>query len=47
MAMIEFGDYYINPKYISCIGVEEKFPRGNISGAKYWFEVFVICRGQK
>ena len=47
MAMIEFGDYYINPKHISCIGIKEESTCGRISGAKYWYEVFVICGSQK
>lgn len=47
MAMIEFGDYYINPRYVSCVGITEEFPRGSISGAKCVYEVFVICQGQK
>ncbi len=47
MAMIEFGDYYINPKHISCVGVKEESICGRICGEKHWYEVFVICYGQK
>lgn len=47
MAMIKFGDYYINPRYVSCVGIEEKCLCGRVSGAKYWYVVFVICQGQK
>jgi len=47
MAMIEFGDYYINPKHISCVGMKEESICGRISGEKHWYEVFVICQGQK
>ena len=47
MAMVEFGDYYINPKHVSCIGIKERCLCGRVSGAKYWYEVFVICCNQK
>lgn len=44
MPMIEFGDYYINPKHISCVGMKEE----NVIGTcKYLYEVFVICGNQK
>ena len=44
MAMIKFGDYYINPKHISCGGIKEECLTGT---CKYWYEVFVICYDQK
>lgn len=47
MAMIEFGDYCINPKYISCVGVKEESICGRICGEKRWYEVFILCDGQK
>lgn len=47
MAMIKFGDYYINPKHVSCVGMKEESTCGRVSGAKYWYEVFVLCYGQK
>ena len=47
MAMIKFGDYYINPKHISCVGMKEESLCGRVSGEKTWYEVFVICYDQK
>lgn len=47
MAMIKFGDYYINPRYVSCVGMTEEFPHGSTSGEKCVYEVLVICQGQK
>jgi hypothetical protein len=47
MAMIKFGDYYINPKHVSCIGIKEECLCGRVSGEKYWYEVFVVCYNQK
>ena len=44
MAMIKFGNYYINPKNISCIGIKEE----NVIGTcKYLYEVFVGYYNQK
>ena len=47
MAMIRFGDYYINPKHVSCVGVREESTSGRVGEAKYWYEVFVVCYSQK
>ena len=47
MAMIKFGDYYVNPEHISCVGVKEESICGRISGEKSWYEVFILCQGQK
>lgn len=47
MAMIFFGNCYINPKHISCVGVKEESICGRICGEKRWYEVFILCDGQK
>lgn len=44
MAMVKFGDYYINPRHVSCVGMTEESTSG--SEAKV-YEVLVICQGQK
>lgn len=44
MAMVEFGDYYINPKHVSCVGINDRLI---MEGGKFLYEVFVICQGQK
>lgn len=44
MAMIKFGNYYINLKHVSCVGIKEK----NVIGTcKYLYEVFVCYYNQK
>ena len=44
MAMIKFGDYYINPRYVSCVWINDRLI---IEEEKTLYEVFVICQGQK
>ena len=44
MAMIKFGDYYINPKHVSCVGINEE---NMIGTCKYWYEVSAVCYGHK
>lgn len=44
MAMIKFGNFYINPKNISYVGIKEE----NVIGTcKYLYEVFVGSYNQK
>ena len=47
MAMIKFGNYYINPKNIGGVGIKEECICGRVGGAKYWYEVFVLYCNQK